>query len=273
MGTRAGCPGRFAGSPGCLIFFVRVHASTARTPRRRPMYAASMRAEGPQCAFGFDRWGFCAARSTGVWNRPAQPPAPAAMDPAACVARRTRSRRTEAKAAAPKAAVARVSQSVEGPPSELRKPAVTQPDTNEEAAEDPRAAATTSAAAEPHTGGDARRASLDSAVVGLQPRRLRAGRVGGRAAVSQEIAERARGRNSRSSGWTPNVLKHFLSYLSRRDSRRAARCPTTGGASVRDDALWRPLVENFFPRGSHQLIRRLERQPRRGRPSTCDCTN
>ena len=64
------------------------------------------------------------------------------MDPAACVARRTRSRRTEAKSAA------RVSQSVEGPPSELRKPAVTQPDTNEEAAEDPR---TNSAAAEPHT--------------------------------------------------------------------------------------------------------------------------
>ena len=89
------------------------------------------------------------------------------MDPAACVARRTRSRRTEAKAAAPKAAVARVSQSVEGPPSELRKPAVTQPDTNEEAEEDPRAAPgldrTNSAAAEPHTGGDARRASLDSA--------------------------------------------------------------------------------------------------------------
>ena len=77
------------------------------------------------------------------------------MDPAACVARRTRSRRTEAKAAAPKEAVARVSQSVEGPPSELRKPAATQPDTNEEAAEDP---LTTSAAAEPHTGGDARRA-------------------------------------------------------------------------------------------------------------------
>ena len=159
-GTRAGLGAR-AGSPGCLIFFVRGDARAAerhaadRTPLR-------WRAEGPQCAFGFDRWGFCAARSTGVWNRPAQPPAPAKMDPAACVARRTRSRRTEAKAAAPKAAVARVSQSVEGPPSELRKPAVTQPDTGRgrrrPAGLDPRSR-TNSAAAEPHTGGDAERAS------------------------------------------------------------------------------------------------------------------
>ena len=89
------------------------------------------------------------------------------MDPAACVARRTRSRRTEAKAAAPKAAVARVSQSVEGPPSELRKPAVTQPDVDGEAEDDPSGldprSRTNDAAAEPHAGGDARRASLDSA--------------------------------------------------------------------------------------------------------------
>ncbi len=177
------------------------------------------------------------------------------MDPAACVARRTRSRRTEAKAAAPKAAVARVSQSVEGPPSELRKPAVTQPDTSEEAAEDP---LTTSAAAEPHAG---RRESLDSASSAyshdaFEPDALEA-------VLPSPRKSRARPRPKLAQfRLDAKCLRHFLSYLS---PARLATCRQVSHDWRRvcsDDALWRPLVENFFPRGSHQLIRRLERAPR-----------
>ena len=187
------------------------------------------------------------------------------MDPAACVARRTRSRRTEAKAAAPKAAVARVSQSVEGPPSELRKPAVTQPDTAEEAEDDPSGldprSRTNSAAAEPHTGGDARRASLDSASSAyshdaFEPDALEA-------VLPSPRKSRARPRPKLAQfRLDAKCLKHFLSYLS---PARLATCRQVSHDWRRvcsDDALWRPLVENFFPRGSHQLIRRLERAPR-----------
>ena len=273
MWRRAGCPASLFALMGdarrlswalllevqAADFFRAGHASTARTPRRRPMYAASM-ACGTQCACECSRFhgGFCKARpklACGIG--PVRRPAATSMDPAACVARRTRSRRTEAKAA-PRGAVARVSQSVEGPPSELRKPAVTQPDTNEEAAEDP---LTTSAAAEPHAGGDARRASLDSASSAyshdaFEPDALEA-------VLPSPRKSRARPRPKLAQfRLDAKCLKHFLSYLS---PARLATCRQVSHDWRRvcsDDALWRPLVENFFPRGSHQLIRRLERQPR-----------
>ena len=63
MGTRAGCPGRFCWKSRLLIFFVRVdeiHGSNS-TPPTTSVRRFDARAEGPQCAFGFDRWGFCAA--------------------------------------------------------------------------------------------------------------------------------------------------------------------------------------------------------------------
>ena len=163
------------------------------------------------------------------------------MDPAACVARRTRSRRTEAKAAP----VARVSQSLGAPPSELRKnAAVTQPDVDEDSAQ----------AAE-------RRASLDSTSSAyshdaFEPDALEA-------VLPSPRKSRARPRPKLAQfRLDAKCLKHFLSYLS---PARLATCRQVSHDWRRvcsDDALWRPLVENFFPRGSHQLIRRLERAPR-----------
>jgi hypothetical protein len=200
----------------------------------------------------------------------------------ACVARRTRSRRDQPTADKPRAAVARVSQSLGAVPSELRKAAprtelaaVTQPEavaapapapvTGAASAEAAAAPVTGAAAASPEDAPEAaadggRRASCDSSSA-YSHDRLESDAL--EAVLPSPRRSRARPRPKLDQfRLDAKCLKHFLSYLS------PARLATCRGVShdwrrvCSDDALWRPLVENFFPRGSAQLLRRLERVPR-----------